>query len=284
MKRTIEQWITDLRARGGNAEIVLRQMEAWLEEFVQFAEQQGLVDWDQVTLALIKRWQAHLLRAGYDRSTVTHCLATLHALLDDLVREGQIKSHPMAKSNLPARPQLIFDHLSAREMAQLLAQPDLGTPLGLRDRAILEVLYSTGSRVGEVVAFNVGDVDPSYRSLTIWRNSVRRRVPIDDVAAEVLKAYLTEARPQLTSGRATPALFLNYRGGRMSKIAVNQLVSRYVVDAGIDRRVTPQMISHTLPAHLMGGGLMWQEMRRILASVDGHGVDLGRRIGRDGVQ
>ncbi|HEY65106.1 MAG TPA: tyrosine-type recombinase/integrase [Caldilineae bacterium] len=269
MEQERDRYIDYLEEREHPVDFVLRQKKHWLTEFIQFAQDEYIDTWDEVTVPLIKRWQAQLIRMGHDRPSVSHHLATLYELLEFLVQEGVIEDNPMRRTNLPTRPRLIFETLTPEEVAKLLSMPDVSTPLGLRDRALLELMYCGGPRVSELIALNVGDVDLGQQRVTIWRQTLRRVVLLDEATTHTLAIYLGQGRPQLISGRGSPALFLNYRGGRISKIAVNQMVTRYAQMAGLPRHITPQMLAHTMAAHLAEGATGWQQVRALLSPPDG---------------
>ncbi|MCS7222115.1 MAG: tyrosine-type recombinase/integrase [Anaerolineae bacterium] len=277
MERERDRYIAQLTAQGHRPSFTLLQTRHWLTSFIRFAESEHTVAWGEVTPSQIERWHASLLRAGYDRALASHLLAALYGFLDFLVEEGMLSENPMRGTSLSAWPCSAPDALTPDEMIQLLAAPDVNTHLGLRDRALLELMYCGGLRVSEVVTLNVSDVNLSQMQITAWRQIVPRRLMIDEATTETLSVYLRDGRPQLVSGRASPALFLNYRGSRLSKIAINQMIGRYAQAAGITRRITPQMLTHTLAAHLMDNARGWSEVRNKLTPLNGHDNVLTRR-------
>ncbi len=268
MEQERNRFIAQLKTNENPTPFFLRQLEHWLTEFIQFAQSGQISSWSEVTPSLIKRWQTYLIRAGYDRSSVSHQLAALHQFLEFLVKEGILDENPMRYTNLPTRPRLIFESLTPEEAAQLLAAPETNTPLGLRDRALLELMYCSGMRVSEAIALNVGDLDLEQMQVTIWRQALRRQVLLDEETVHTLTVYLQKGRPYLVSGRASPALFLNYRGGRISKIAINQMIKRYAEAAGLPRHITPQTLAHTLAAHLVDNAAGWRQVRALLSPVE----------------
>ncbi len=270
MERERDRYIAQLTAQGHRPHFTLLQTRHWLTSFIRFAESERTTAWSEVTPSQIGRWHTSLLRAGYDRALASHLLAALHAFLDFLVEERILAENPMRDTDLPTQPRSVFDALTPDETAWLLATPDVGTYLGLRDRALLELMYCGGLRVSEVITLNVGDVNLSQMQITAWRQIMPRQLVIDEAATETLSVYLRDSRPQLVSGRASPALFLNYRGSRLSKIAINQMIGRYAQMAGISRHITPQMLTHTLAAHLMDNAMGWSQVRHVLAPLNGH--------------
>ncbi len=270
MERERDRYIAQLAAQGYGPQFALLQTRHWLTGFIRFAESERIAAWSEVTASQIRRWHTSLLRVGYDRALASHLLAALYGFLNFLVEEGLLSENPMRDAHLPTQPCAVPDALTPDEAARLLAMPDVSTCLGLRDRALLELMYCGGLRVSEVVTLNVGDVSLSQMQITAWRQIVPRQLVIDEAATETLSVYLRDSRPQLVSGRASPALFLNYRGSRLSKITISQMIGRYAQMAGIARRITPQMLTHTLAAHLMDHARGWTEVRNVLAPLNGH--------------
>ena len=270
MEQERDRYIAQLAAQGHKPQFALLQTRHWLTGFIRFAESEHTITWEEVTPSQIERWHLALLRTGYDRALATHLLAALCAFFDFLIEEGILSENPMRGTDLPTQPCSAPDALTPDETIRLLATPDINTYLGLRDRALLELWYCGGLRVSEVVTLNVSDVNLSQMQITAWRQIVPRRLVIDEATTETLSIYLRDSRPQLVSGHASPALFLNYRGSRLSKTAISQMISRYAQRAGIARRITPQMLTHTLAAHLMENARGWSEVRTMLAPLNGH--------------
>jgi integrase/recombinase XerD len=140
-------------------------------------------------------------------------------------------------------------------VAALLNVPRSDTAVGLRDRALLELLYGSGLRVSELVGLDVDDVDLEEGSVRVLgKGGKERDVPIGRFGREAVAAYVTRARPDLESGRARGALLLNTRGGRLSRQSVNRILGAHARAAGIERRVTPHSLRHSFATHLLEGG------------------------------
>ena len=197
--------------------------------------------------------------APYSPASVARMLVSLRAFFRFLVTEGHIDADPTAKVGSPKRPRSIPKAISVDAVDELLSLPadDL---LGRRDRAVLETLYGAGLRISELVALDVDDVDLDGRVVLVrlGKGSKSRRVPIGRAAAKAVSAYLTTSRPQLAAKakRATTggALFLNARGGRLSRQGCWKVLKGYARMAGYEDEVSPHTLRHSFATHMLDGG------------------------------
>lgn len=169
---------------------------------------------------------------------------------------------------VPKSPRRLPRFLEPAEVQALLAAPDLGSPLGLRDRAIAEMLYAGGLRVSELVGIDRGDTDWGQGELRVLGKGGKERIVIlGQPALEALSSYLREGRPRLAKG-STRALFLNYRGGRLTARGVQTVLDRVAKAAGLMKRVTPHLLRHTFATHLLGGGADLRVVQELLGHAD----------------
>ena len=224
-----------------------------MEQFAAFLQAEGY-SWSQVDRQVAHRYLAHLQRRGLAPASIARKLAALRSFYAYLVRRSILPSHPLRGLGTPKQPQRLPRYLSVEETVALLMTADLSTPQGWRDRAILELLYSSGLRAGELVRLDVGDVDWDRRELRVQGKGGRMRIAVvGRPALRALRAYLREGRPQLSRGRASPALFLNRLGGRLSDRSIRSIVSQHARLAGLEE-VTPHTLRHTFATHLLEGG------------------------------
>jgi len=250
----LEAFLTALSAGRGYSPHTIAAYRQDLEQFAAFLRQEGWT-WSQVDRVCARRYLAHLAERALAPASIARKLAALRAFYAYLVRIDILPTHPLRRVGTPKLPYRLPHYLSVDETVALLGAPDAGTPQGQRDRAILELLYSTGLRVSELVSLDVGDVDWGQREARVWGKGDKERIVIiGRPALRVLRTYLQEARPHLAGERTTPALFLNRRGGRLSDRSVRTLVSEYARVAGIEQEVTPHTLRHTFATHLLEGG------------------------------
>jgi integrase/recombinase XerD len=155
----------------------------------------------------------------------------------------------------PKLPRSLPHPMAVDEVVRLLEVPDVATPVGLRDRAILEVLYGAGLRISELVGLDVDDVDLDEGFVRVLgKGGKEREVPLGTFARDAVTAYLTRARPEFASKASRAALFLNQRGGRLTRQSCTRLLAACVAAAGIERHVTLHTLRHSFATHLLEGG------------------------------
>ncbi|MGH2636015.1 MAG: site-specific tyrosine recombinase XerD [Actinomycetota bacterium] len=191
----------------------------------------------------------------YRATSVVRALSSVRAFHRFLLREGEIRKDPTAGVVRPKLPRRLPRPLSVEDVARLLAQPDPSAPAGLRDRAVLETLYGAGLRISELVGLDVDDVELEEGSLRVFgKGSKERDVPLGRYARDAVAAYLTRARPQISKPRSRAALFLNLRGGRLTRQGCAGILAKHASAARIGRDVSPHTLRHSFATHLLEGG------------------------------
>jgi integrase/recombinase XerC len=215
--------------------------------------------------------RAFLARAAGDAGATSlgRKLSAIRTLYRFLVREGLAPSNPARSVSGPKRPKRLPQVLPEEEVAALVESPQLAVPLELRDRAFLELLYASGLRVSELTGLDLRSIDLAERLVRVLgKRSKERIVPLGTSAAEAVRRYLDEARPVLAAGRdhaaAREALFLNYRGGRLSPRSVARRLDRWVLASGLPRHVHPHVLRHCFATHLLGNGADLRGIQELL--------------------
>lgn len=217
--------------------------------------------------------RGYLARAAGQAGAVSlgRKLSSIRSLYRFLVREGLAEGNPARGVASPKRPKRLPEVLPESEVAALIETPTahLATPLALRDRAFLELLYASGLRVSELTGLDVGGVDlAAGQVLVLGKRRKERLVPVGRTACEAITRYLDEARPALAAGPdfagAGHALFLNYRGGRLTGRSVARLLTKWVGASGLPRDVHPHMLRHCFATHLLGNGADLRGIQELL--------------------
>jgi integrase/recombinase XerD len=192
---------------------------------------------------------------SYRASSVVRALSSVRAFHRFLLREGDVDRDPTAGVVRPKLPRRLPKPLSVEDVTRLLAQPDPSTPQGARDRAVLETLYGAGVRISELVGLDVDDVDLEEGSVRVLgKGSKERDVPLGRYARDAIGAYVTRVRPQIATARSRSALFLNLRGGRLTRQGCAGILARHARGARIDKDVSPHVLRHSFATHLLEGG------------------------------
>ena len=225
----------------------LLAFRAWLQ-----AGSRQLLDADP---ALIQEYLADRYRRGYSARSVARGLSSLRGFFDHQVRNGRLSSNPLAGIRTPRQGRPLPDTLSEREVDALLAAPGVATDVGLRDRAMLEVLYATGLRVSELTGLRLTEVNQRQGVVRVTGKGNRERlVPLGEEALHWLQRYLADARPALARGAQSAALFLTPRGGGMTRQAFWYRIRHWARCAGIDKPLSPHTLRHAFATHLLDHG------------------------------
>jgi integrase/recombinase XerC len=216
-------------------------------------------------LATVRAFMADLYRQGQARSSVSRKLSALRTFARYLRREGLIEGDPVALAAAPKREQKVPAHLSVDEMSTLLTTPDDGAPLGRRDRAILELFYASGLRLSELVGLDVEDVNLSARMVRVMGKGAKERiVPFNDATKTAIAVWLKD-RAALVKG--ADALFVNFRGSRLTGRSVQRLVARYVGVCSTRFGISPHALRHSFATHLLERGADLRAIQELLGHV-----------------
>jgi integrase/recombinase XerC len=260
-----------------------------LAYFASFIRAQGLTRWDQVSPPVARRYVV-VLDGRYARAAVARHLSAIRSFFRFLFREGKVSSNPFALVSAPRRPRRLPKFLTPEEVRAVLRAPDVSTPRGLRDRAILEILYATGMRVGELVTLRTSDLAPSLSDahrggggdLRVVGKGRRDRIVLMAAAAQdALRQYVRSGRPALVRGRPADALFVNARGGKLSDRGVRLVVDQAVRAAALARRISPHVLRHTFATHMLDGGADLRVVQELLGHASLATTQIYTHVSRD---
>ena len=210
-----------------------------------------------------------LYAAGLGSRSIARHMATLRNFYRFLASNGKIESDPTERLVAPKHWQNIPKFLNREEIDRLLSAPDIAKPSGVRDRAMLELLYATGLRVSELCAVRTADLQFESGVLrTIGKGNKQRIAPVGKSALAAVREYQSAARPKLLGGRSSPFLFVTARGGRLTRQAFWKLLVGNGRKAGIFRNLTPHVIRHSFATHLLEGGADLRSVQTMLGHAD----------------
>jgi integrase/recombinase XerD len=232
-----------------------------LARYARYLRDRGVTDARAVDEATVAGFVAALSGAEYAEgkryraSSVARALAVVRGLHAFLLREGDVEADPSEGVARPKVPKNLPRPLPLEDVEAILAAPPQGDVAGIRDRAILETLYGAGLRISELVGLDVDDVDLEEGSVRVLgKGSKERVVPLGSMATAAVEAYLRRARPALARDSSGPALFLNLRGGRLTRQGSTGILKNAAARAGVTKRVTPHTLRHSFATHLLEGG------------------------------
>ena len=217
----------------------------------------------------IREHLAGLYHDQLSARAVARHLASLRGLYHFLLSEGRIDNDPTAEIDPPRLSQALPKYLTAAEVERLLNQPDVSTPAGLRDKAMLEVLYATGVRVSELVGLRWEDFDANLGIVRcLGKGNKERLIPVGKSALRALEVYVARGRGQLLKKTGIPFLFLNQRGGKLSRVGFWKILSHYGRAAGILTPLTPHLVRHSFATHLLERGADLRSIQMMLGHSD----------------
>jgi len=235
-----------------------------LSRFTAFlGESSGLPGMEQLRLYL-----DHLYQSGLGSRSVARHLTTLRSFYGFLLREGLIESDPTEHLRTPRQWQTIPKFLNLEEINKIIQAPDTSRPTGLRDRAMLELLYATGLRVSELCRVRVGDLNREGVLRTMGKGNKQRLVPVGREAIQAVESYLQAGRGALLKGRASRYLFVTARGGCLTRQGFWKLLAGYGRQAGIFHGLTPHILRHSFATHLLEGGADLRSVQVMLGHAD----------------
>jgi integrase/recombinase XerD len=256
------RYLDHLTVERGLSEHTVSAYRRDLARYERFLEGRGIVDPADVDEAAVRSFLAAISASTYGddarpyrASSVARTLSSVRSFHRFLVLEGVCDRDPALGVAQPKLPRSLPHPLTVDEVSRLLATPDRSTPAGRRDRAILELLYGSGLRVSELTALDVDDIDREDGAVRVLgKGGKEREVPVGRYGREAIEAYLTTGRPALATASTRGALFLNARGGRLSRQSCDRMVRAAARRAGIERHVSLHTLRHSFATHLLEGG------------------------------
>ena len=235
-----------------------------LARYVTWLAERGVTDPEAVTRELVEEHVGALMEVGLAPASVERAVSAIKGLHRFMVTDELCTAFPTSDLPLPAKPARLPDVISREGAARLLDQPFPQTPTGLRDRAILEVLYGCGLRASELSGLDVRAVLLDEALLRVFgKGSKERVVPLMGTALSALEAYLDRGRGALAGARPSPAVFLNARGGRLSRQSVHAIVEKYGRVVGLSG-LHPHTLRHSFATHLLEGGADLRVVQELL--------------------
>lgn len=272
MQELVEQYLRELETEGSSPHTV-RSYRMDLTQFLAFLRQThaGVAEATLLTRVdplTVRTFMASLRNRGLSPRTLARKVASMRSFFQFCCRRGHLSWNPAALVTIPKLPKLLPAHLTVDQAFQLLATPQGETPLSVRDRAILELFYASGIRVGELTGLTVEDVDLGQRLVKVrGKGNKERIVPIGRPAAGALAAYLSVRETLSPSSgvalRRAP-LFLNRRGGRLTPRSVERLLEKYLRKSGLGKAITPHGLRHSFATHLLQAGADLRVIQELL--------------------
>lgn len=240
-----------------------------MQRYKLFVLSRGLTSWEEVTPDILVDYLERMREEGLSPLSMNRHLITMRNFHKYLVQESLAETNPTALVELSKRWMRLPDILSRQEMELLLLQPGKETPMGIRDTAMMELMYATGLRVTELVSLDMNNINWQVGYLIAFgKGSKERIVPIGQVAYENVRLYVDQVRPLLLKGKVTDVLFLNRQGTRLTRQGFWKIIRNYALRAGLMKKVHPHTFRHSFASHLLEGGADLRSVQAMLGHVD----------------
>jgi integrase/recombinase XerD len=268
MEALIERFLRHLQVERGLSANTLTAYRLDLEKFAAFSAAHKLTIQSAGRDAVLDFLSSLYRRKLSSRSVARH-LVTLRVFFRFAVTEGLLREEPTLNLEAPRMWKGLPVLLSIPQVEKLLAQPDVATPLGARDAAMLEVLYSTGLRVSELVGLRLAELDLSMGCVRcVGKGNKERLVPLGRKSLEALRRYLGAPRARLLRGRSSPLVFLNHHGSKMTRVGFWKVLKGYGRRAGLPPKLSPHKLRHSFATHLLERGADLRSVQAMLGHAD----------------
>ena len=236
-----------------------------LVPLVEYLEESNLHDLNKVDRSFLRGYLAYLMSNGFNRNSVSRKLSTLKSFFKFLKQSGNLRDDQTSIIKGPKKERKLPAIASKFEIDRLLDTPDLTTKVGIRDRALLELLYATGLRVSEIQSMNIEDVDLKTREIRVVGKGSKPRIALfGDHSKRWVVEYLENVRSRFTNRSSDLAMWLNQSGGRLSSRSVQRIVKKYALQAGLASQFHTHSIRHSFATHLLDGGADLRVVQELL--------------------
>jgi len=265
---TVQSFLSYLQVERGLSDNTIQAYGRDLKKFRDFCVK-GSIQLERVTRDDVVDFLGYLYRLKLDSRSVARHQVTVRRFFQYALTEKLVREDPTQNLESPKGWKKLPTFLSLEEVDRLLEQPVASTPLGLRDKAMLELLYSTGLRVSELISVSAGDLQMDMGYLRcIGKGDKERVVPVGKQALATLRVYLRDGRPALLRRGATRFLFVNRLGGRLSRVGFWKILAAYGRKAGLRRKLSPHKLRHSFATHLLERGADLRSVQMMLGHAD----------------
>ncbi len=268
VKQLITEYIADIEESGSASRNTLQAYKRDLGKFAEYAFEHDINDICDVDSDTIADFKEYLNESGLSVSSSSRTLSALRSFFCRLLADGVVNANPAKEIHNDKPEKRDTNILSQKDIELLLAQPNLKDIKGIRDKAMLELLYATGIKVSELIALDVDDLNLQISFLKVGNDDKQRFIPLYKLAVKSLQNYVLVSRKMLVAGENENALFVNCNGERMTRQGVWKLIKYYAAKADIKADITPHTLRHSFAAHLLQNGADIHDIQEILGHSD----------------
>ncbi|NMB08329.1 MAG: site-specific tyrosine recombinase XerD [Tissierellia bacterium] len=265
----MEEYLYYIKDEKGLTASTLEAYTRDMEQFIQYLDNNNISDLTKVNKTIIITYLLYLQKTGKASSTISRNLASIRCFYQYLLNNDLIKEDPTLNLRSPKPEKKIPSILTKEEVNHLLSQPNTDNFKGVRDKAMLELLYATGIRVSEIVALDLDNLDLNLGYLYLKNSEDNERVvPLGSVALKYLLDYINNYRQQVLKDENQKAVFLNFSGGRLTRQGFWKIIRKYAKESKIDKNITPHTLRHSFAVHLLQNGADIKTVQKMLGHSD----------------
>lgn len=268
MERVVEDFILYLHNTKNTSKNTEVSYERDLKKLIRYLQEQNLTDFSEVTGTDLQGYLNKIKSENLAASTISRNIASIRALYHYLVKTGIVEEDPTEALHTPKIEKKLPEILSVEEVDRLLKQPDIRTPKGIRDNAMMELLYATGMRVSELIHLRTTDINLQMGYVVCHDSDKERIIPIGNVSRNAILQYMEHSRGFFAKDTNESALFTNCSGKSMSRQGFWKVLKGYAADAGIHRDITPHTLRHSFAAHMLQNGADVKSVQEMLGHAD----------------
>lgn len=269
MERTLAGFIHYLAVERGLAKNTLESYQRDLRGYISFLQKNKVASLKETSRENIVHYLQFLQSCGKSKATLSRNLASIRSFYHYLYRENLVAEDPSVNMESPKLEKKLPKVLTTEEVDLLLEQPDMRQVTGIRDKAMLEVIYATGIRVSELMALNVSDINREAGFIRCTgKGSKERIIPLGSVAIRNVEYYMQHSRPKLVRHKGEEALFVNQHGKRLTRQGFWKILKKYAREAKINKEITPHTLRHSFATHLLENGADLRSVQEMLGHAD----------------
>lgn len=265
MNSLLEKFINYIEIEKHYSFNTVKNYELDLETFLLFLNKENIDKINQVDYRIIRNYLNEMYKKKYAKKTISRNISSLRSFFKYLKRHSYINNNPMLLITNPKEDKKLPNFLYYNELENLLKAPDLNTSLGYRNALMIELFYSTGIRVGEIVNIKTNDLDINAKKIKILgKGNKERYVLYGDVCSDLLKTYLSEKRGLIKEHITNDYLFINHLGDKLSTRGVEYILTSIIKKSNLNKKITPHTLRHTFATHMLNEGADLKSVQELL--------------------